>query len=97
VSAYYDLLPDDTDDAWAQLTKSYQQSHANGRADYDSFWGGMRRVTATDVTTTGKDTVRATITYTRSSGQVESERTSFRLKRHAGGWQIDDSSVLSST
>ena len=78
------------------LTPSFQSGIAQDRAYYNSFWGGVQRVVATDVTGTPPDGVEATITYYFTDGRVSVERTEFRLVRDGGVLKIDSSSVLSS-
>jgi len=96
VTGYYALMPANTDAGWVLLTPSFQSGIAQDRAYYNSFWGGVQRVVATDVTGTPPDGVEATITYYFTDGRVSVERTEFRLVRDGGVLKIDSSSVLSS-
>ncbi|HYN73065.1 MAG TPA: protein kinase [Nakamurella sp.] len=97
VSGYYALMPANTDAGWALLTPSFQSGIAQDREYYNSFWSGVQRVVATDVTGTPPDTAEATITYYFTDGRVPVERTAYRLVRDGGVLKIDSSSVLSSS
>jgi hypothetical protein len=94
---YYQLLPGDTNDAWPRLTPSYQQSTAQGRGSYDSFWNEFSSVSASNVSASPPHTVVATITYTRKDGSTTVERTSFGLVRQGGELKINSSYVISSS
>ncbi len=96
VSDYYALMPANTDAGWALLTPSFQSGIAKDREYYNSFWSGVQRVVASDVTGTAPDNVEATITYYFTDGTVSVERTAYRLVRDGGVLKIDNSSVLSS-
>jgi hypothetical protein len=96
VSDYYALMPANTDAGWALLTPGFQSGIARDRDYYNSFWSGVQRVVATDVTGTAPDSVEATITYYFTDGTVSVERTAYRLVRDGGVLKIDSSSVLSS-
>ena len=95
VSGYYALMPANTDAGWALLTPSFQSGIAQNREYYNSFWSGVQRVVATDITGTPPDSVEATITYYFTDGRVPVERTAYRLVRDGGVLKIDSSSVLS--
>jgi serine/threonine protein kinase len=96
VSDYYALMPANTDAGWALLTPGFQSGIARDREYYNSFWGGVQRVVATDVTGTAPDSAEATITYYFTDGTVSVERTAYRLVQDGGALKIDSSSVLSS-
>jgi hypothetical protein len=96
VSDYYALMPGNTDAGWARLTPAFQSGIAQNRGYYNSFWGGVRNVAATDVAATGPQTVQATITYTFTDGSVSVERTEYQLVQDGTEFKIDNSSVLSS-
>ena len=83
VTDYYALMPANTEAGWARLTPAFQSSIAQNREYYNSFWGGVGRVVASDVTGTAPDTVEATITYYFTDGSVSVERTAYRLVRTA--------------
>jgi hypothetical protein len=97
IEDYYQLLPNDTSDAWPRLTPSYQSGTAGGRGGYDNFWSQFSSVSATDVSADPPHTVVATITYTRSNGNTTTERTSFGLVRQNGELKINSSDVISSS
>ncbi|WP_404386464.1 serine/threonine protein kinase [Knoellia locipacati] len=96
ITDYYALLPDDTSGAWPLMTADYQTGTSGGRSSYERFWGAIRDVTVTDVRATPPDRVVATITYSRDSGRVDIERTSYRLVDEGGVLKIAASQVLSS-
>lgn len=89
ISGYYALLPDDTDAAWARLTPSFQAGKAGPRSYFNSFWGGFRSVTASDVSGSAPNTATATIRYVANDGSVTVERDTFRLVRQGGVLKID--------
>ncbi|MDT4927966.1 MAG: eukaryotic-like serine/threonine-protein kinase [Pseudonocardiales bacterium] len=94
---YYKLLPDNTDAGWSRLTPSYQSNTANGRQDYETFWGSMKKVSVSQATGRPPGTVEATVNYDYQDGRKVEERTSFTFVRQDGILKIDDSTVLSST
>jgi hypothetical protein len=95
VSGYYALMPGTTDEGWTRLTPAFQTGIARDRQYYDSFWGGVDRVVATDVVGTPPNTAEATITYFFADGSTSVERTSYRLVDDGGVLKLDDSTVLS--
>lgn len=96
VSDYYALMPGNTDAGWARLTPAFQSGIAQNRDYYNSFWGGVQNVAATDVAATGPQTVQATISYTFTDGSVSVERTEYQLVQDGAEFKIDNSTVLSS-
>ncbi|HYP43868.1 MAG TPA: serine/threonine-protein kinase [Propionibacteriaceae bacterium] len=96
VTSYYAGMPQNTDRGWSRLTSSYQGGRANGRRSYNRFWGGIERVSVTNVAGTPPNRVVATVTYVYRSGRVVRERTSYRLVNDDGVLKINSSSVLSS-
>ena len=92
IQRYYTLVPRNTSAAWPLMTASYQTNHAEGRANFDAFWGQVQSVSATNVRQVGTNLVRATLTYRRSSG-TSVEVTTFRLVNEGGVLKIADSSV----
>jgi len=95
VTNYYALLPDDTDTAWNLLTRHFQQTKAQGRDGYDSYWGSIDSVSASGSRTTGPRSAQALITYHYQDGRTVSELTAFQFKQQAGVLKIDDTQVLS--
>ncbi|MCU1474443.1 serine/threonine-protein kinase [Amnibacterium sp.] len=87
---YFALLPGNTDAAWNRLTPSFQQGHAQGRAYFDSFWGGYRSVTVSAVQGEAPDRASATLTYVADDGTRTVEHDTFRLVRQGGVLKIDD-------
>jgi hypothetical protein len=94
---YYHLLPGNLDQAWGWMTADYQQNHAGGRANYNSFWQPVQRVTVTDAVASLPSGVDATLVYYYQDGRVVQERTRFGLVRDQGQWKIAQTSVLSSS
>ncbi|HEV2638899.1 MAG TPA: protein kinase [Actinocrinis sp.] len=94
---YYQLMPGNTAQGWTWLTTDYQEHHANGEANYDSFWAAVKSVSISDVTVTLPSTVVATIRYSNKDGSADTEKTSFGLVQQNGRWLIASSSVLSHT
>jgi hypothetical protein len=96
ISGYYALLPDNTDGGWSRLTSRYQTDHAGGRANYNSFWDAVERVSVSNVVGLPPSAAEADITYVAKDGHVTRERTSFGLVSEGGVFKIDTSTVLSS-
>ena len=96
IADYYAIMPGDTDGGWARLTPSFQSGIAQNREYYQSFWDGVSRVTATDITATPPNAAEATITYYFTDGRVSTERTAYTIVRDGDSLKIDDSSVLTS-
>ena len=93
---YYALLPGDTDAAWNLLTKHFQRTTAGGRETYDSYWGSVESVAATDARATGPDSAEALITYQYRDGRTATERVAFDFKEHDDVLKIDDTQRLGS-
>jgi len=96
ISGYYALLPGNTDGGWSRLTSRYQTDHARGRANYNSFWDAVERVSVSNVVGLPPSAAEADITYVAKDGRVTRERTSFGLVSEGGVLKIDTSTVLSS-
>jgi eukaryotic-like serine/threonine-protein kinase len=96
ITDYYSLLPDNTDEGWNRLTKSYQHSTARNRSYYESFWNAIEKVETSDVSGTSPDSAEGTITYTYKDGHVVHERTAYKLVEQDGILKINSSTVLSS-
>jgi serine/threonine protein kinase len=96
ITDYYSLLPDNTDEAWNRLTKSYQHGTARNRSYYESFWNAIEKVTTSDVSGSSPDSAEATVTYTYKDGHVVRERTAYKLVEQDGILKINSSTVLSS-
>jgi len=96
ITDYYALLPDNTDEGWNRLTKSYQHGTARNRQTYQSFWDAIEAVDTSNVSGSAPNSAQATLTYTYKDGRVVRERTAFTLVRQDGILKIDTSTVLSS-
>ena len=96
VRDYYGLLPSDTDAGWALLTDRYRSTTATSRDYYERFWGSIRSVQVSQVSSEAPSSVVATLRYAYDDGRTFVERTSYTLVRQDGRLKIDRSSVLSS-
>ena len=76
---------------------SFQSGIAQNRDYYNSFWGGVQRVVATDVIGTAPGTVEATITYyLHRRHACRWSAPQYQLVRDGDDLKIDNSTVLSS-
>ncbi|HEX8303606.1 MAG TPA: protein kinase [Jatrophihabitans sp.] len=92
VRDYYSLLPENTDAAWTRLTSRFQNGRAGGRATFDNYWGGVRRVSVSNVTGNPPGTVVATITVVYDNGSSVTERATYGLVSEGGILKIDSQS-----
>jgi len=76
VQAYYALLPDDTDAAWARLG-STAQAQSGGREGFDRFYAGLQSVAVEDVHGVGDFAAVGTVVFTTREGSVARERYRF--------------------
>ncbi|HEX6354118.1 serine/threonine-protein kinase [Actinophytocola sp.] len=97
INEYYALMPGNRDQAWTRLTPKFQASPAGGRSGYESYWSGVRSISATDTVQTGENTVEVTLRYEYTSGRRVTERHQYFLVNQNGTWLIDTVRVLSST
>jgi hypothetical protein len=93
VDDYFDTVPGEVDAAWQLLSPRMQQEV--GRDSFDSFWGRMADVDATSVRAVN-EVVEAEVVYTYESGRVVRQQNRYQLVRGAGGYLIDDETVISS-
>jgi serine/threonine protein kinase len=93
VDSYFDLVPDDLDAAWQQLSPRMQQEV--GRDSFDGFWGRIADVDAGRVQAEN-GVVDAVVTYTFESGRVVRQENQYDLVRGGGGYLIDDETVVTS-
>jgi hypothetical protein len=96
VRDYYGLLPSDTDAGWELLTDRYRSTTATSRDYYERFWGSIRSVEVSQVSSEAPSSVVATLRYAYDDGRTFVERTAYTLVRQDGRLKIDRSSVLSS-
>ena len=96
VADYYALMPTDTDEGWTRLTTTFQTGIARNRTYYESFWNGIDRVIATDISGDPPNHAQATLTYYFADGRVSVERTAYTLVQDGGILKLDNSTVLSS-
>jgi serine/threonine protein kinase len=92
VRDYYNLLPDNTDGAWARLTASFQNGRAGGRQSFDRYWASTSRVTVSNVSGSPPGTVQATVNYVYQDGRRVSERNTFGLVSENGTLKINSQS-----
>ncbi len=91
---YFDTVPADTSTGWTMLAPSEQSV---GRAAYESFWGSIASVDASNLDPVGPGAVDLTLTYHFHDGRVVVERQRLSLTRSTtGGYLITDDQVLSS-
>jgi serine/threonine protein kinase len=84
VQGYFELLPDNTDEAFQRLSPNMQNS-AGGADGYRQFWAGIDSVKATKVTAVGKNKVTAVLTYQKKDGSTAKEADVFTLVQQDGG------------
>jgi eukaryotic-like serine/threonine-protein kinase len=93
VDSYFQLVPDDLDTAWQQLSPRMQQEV--GRDSFNGFWGQVADADATSVQA-GDGLVDAAVTYTYESGKVVRQQNQYALVRAEGGYLIDEETVVTS-
>ncbi len=90
MTQYYALTSRDAlDEAYTWLSPGYQDQ--TGRSRFDSFWGGIRSVSVSDVDPQGRDRATATLVYVRNDGteSVERVRLEFVRDEATGNYLID--------
>jgi hypothetical protein len=92
VVRYFSLIPGNLDAGWNMLTPHFQNSRAQNRQTYDSYWGSVQRVDVSNASGQAPNRASATLTYHFKDGRVVTEQTSFRFARHDGTLEIDDES-----
>jgi hypothetical protein len=93
VRDYYNLLPNNTAEAWTRLTASYQ-AQTGGLGNYEHFWRGFQSV-ITSRERFSNGVVLVDLTYTRYDGSQSNETRSFTLVRESGLLKIADSQIVS--
>ncbi|WP_245782104.1 protein kinase domain-containing protein [Actinokineospora terrae] len=93
---YYGLMPAGLDKGWERLTEKFQRYPAGGFGGYQNFWGSVRDVRISDVSSIGENTLKATIDYRFADGRSVREVHRYVLVNAGGQWKIDQSTVLSS-
>jgi hypothetical protein len=96
VTDYYRIMPGNPDVGWTRLSPKFQQSPANGRDYYESYWSGINSVRASQASGQGS-TVEVTLDIFFKDGRVAHERHRYGLVNQNGRWLIDTVDVLSST
>ncbi len=95
VTDYYAIMPGNPDVGWTRLSPKFQQSPANGRDYYNSYWSGIESVRASQASGQGS-TVEVTLDISFKDGRVAHERHRYGLVNQDGRWLIDTVDVLSS-
>jgi hypothetical protein len=95
VTDYYAIMPGNPDVGWTRLTPKFQQSPANGRDYYNSYWSGINSVRASEASGQG-GTVEVTLDISFKDGRLAHERHRYGLVNQNGRWLIDTVDVLSS-
>jgi serine/threonine protein kinase len=86
VTDYYELLPEDTDSAWALLTPGLQDEIGEGT--FRGFWATIDDVRVEGAEEVGDDLVHVTLTYT-TDGRSEEETRELAVE------QVDDGYLIS--
>ena len=87
---YYGLLPGNTDAAWVQLSSSAQTA-SGGRAQFNTFYGGLSRVWLENIRRAEDGSVTATVVFTRLDGTVSRESYRFVVGPGPDGRQVLES------
>jgi hypothetical protein len=87
VQNYYNLLPGNTDAAWAQLSPSAQTA-SGGRAQFNSFYGGLSRVWLEQIRHGDDGSVTAFVVFTKLDGSVSREFYRFVVGVGPDGKQV---------
>ncbi|GLW89321.1 serine/threonine-protein kinase [Actinokineospora globicatena] len=93
---YYGLMPASLDKGWERLTEKFQRYPAGGYDGYQRFWGAVREVRVSGVSSVGENTLKATVDYRFADGRSVREVHRYVLVNAGGQWKIDQSTVLSS-
>jgi hypothetical protein len=92
VADYYEVLPEDTDAAWAMLTPALQDRI--GRDTFVGFWATIDDVRMNGTDEVGDGVVQVTLTYV-TDGRAEEETRQLEVDRAGDGFLIsaDDGPV----
>jgi serine/threonine protein kinase len=88
VRDYYDLLPDNTDDAFDLLTGAAKRK-SGGKKTYERFWNTIDSVQVTDTSSEG-NRVAAELVYETKGGATSRETSSFAIVERDGQFLIDN-------
>jgi serine/threonine protein kinase len=91
VQGYFELLPDNTSEAFQHLTPN-MQANSGGADAYRQFWAGVDDVKATKVNSAGKNKVSAVVTYKNKDGSTSREADVFTLVQQDNTLLIDSQS-----
>jgi serine/threonine protein kinase len=90
ITAYFGLLPGNKEAAFARLTDGFKQRWNQTFESYTTgFWNGFSSVVASDVVEQSPTSVSATLTFTRTNGEVVVESHVYTLVQQDGQWLID--------
>ena len=92
VQGYYQLLPDETAEAFQHLSSNMQNS-SGGADSYRAFWANVDEVKATKVQAAGQNKVSAVITYKLKDGTTSKEADVFTLVQQDSTLLIDAQST----
>ncbi|WP_410595359.1 serine/threonine-protein kinase [Amycolatopsis sp. lyj-23] len=85
LTAYYGLLPANTEAAWNLLTPHFRASRNQTYETYKSFWSRYRSVQVSGVKEAGPNRVTAHVSYDGGNG----ENDTFTMVQVNGVWMID--------
>ncbi|MDT4940657.1 MAG: eukaryotic-like serine/threonine-protein kinase, partial [Pseudonocardiales bacterium] len=89
ITEYFQLVPGDLDAGWDRLTPHFQETRAQGRDTYDSYWNSVDHVDVTSVQGLPPDSATADLVYHYDDGRVVSQTSTFTLVREDGILKID--------
>jgi serine/threonine protein kinase len=85
---YFNVVPSNLDAGWNLLTPHFQQTTAQGRQTYDSYWSSVERVDVSNASGQPPHSASATLTYHYKDGRVVPQFTRFRFVRQGGVLKI---------
>jgi hypothetical protein len=91
VQGYFQLLPDNTDEAFQRLTQNMQAA-SGGPDGYRQWWATVNEVKASKVTPVGNNKVSAVVTYKKKDGTTSREADVFTLVQQDNTLLIDSAS-----
>ena len=89
ITEYFQLVPGDLDAGWDRLTERFQETRAQGRDTYDSYWNSVDHVDVTSVQGLPPDQATADLVYHYDDGRVVSQTSTFTFVREDGILKID--------
>jgi eukaryotic-like serine/threonine-protein kinase len=92
ISEYFQLIPGDLDAGWSRLTPHFQETRAQGRETYDSYWNSVDHVDVNSVQGLPPNSATADLVYYYDDGRVVPQSSTFTLVRQDGILKIDTES-----